>query len=569
MSRPSRKSERRAAARGAREHAVIDMPVQQAIGGGLEGAERNNRETALWTPSMRSPDQTINPAKALADARGQDITQNDGYATGAVALHRDNIVGSQYRLNAQPDYLALGATEEWAEAFQIYVESKFNLAADSPDCWFDASRKNTLTGLVRLAIGGFLMTGEVLGTSEWITGDRNRPFKTAFQMISPARLSNPNDVADDQRLRRGMELDFRGRCTAYQIRSGYPLDPYGVQYRWTRVPAEKPWGRKLVCHIVEQLLPEQSRGVADMVAVLKQMKMTKTFQEITLQQAVVAATYAAAIESELPAGMVFEQMGGGAPSFEGINEYIGNYMSMMGEYLEASKNIAIDGVKMPHLFPGTKLNIKSLGAPGGVGDGYERSLLRHTAAALGLSYEQFSRDYTNTNYSSARASMGETWKFMSSRKKMVADRLATYIYQLWLEEDVQAGNAPLPPGKTKAWFYEPMVKDALSACTWIGASRGQIDELKETQAAILRIKAGLSTYEIEIGRLGEDFRKIFAQRAREDKLVAKLGLTFTMDAQKSTSGASSQGTLKDDDAGDGEDPTAKTQASLALIEEDF
>lgn len=517
---------------------------QQALGGGLEGASRIDRETALWNPSMSSPDQIINPGKDMADARGRDIVQNDGYATGAVALHRDNIVGAQYRLNAKPNITALGVTEEWAEEFQLIVEARFNNLADSQDCWFDASRKNTLTGLVRLAVGGFLMSGEVLATAEWIKEYR-RPFSTAIQMISPTRLSNPDNIMDAQNLRKGMVLDFRGRCTAYHIRNGYSDDPYGFVYTWTKVPAEKPWGRKLVCHIVEQLMPEQNRGIADMVAVLKQMKMTKKFQEITLQQAVVAATYAAAIESELPPGMVFEQMGGGAGNPEALGQYIGSYMDMMGSYLDASKNIAIDGVKMPHLFPGTKLNIKSLGAPGGVGDGYERSLLRHTASALGLSYEQFSRDYSNTNYSSARASMGETWKFMSSRKKMVADRVASFIYQLWLEEEWNAGRIPVPEGKNLSWFYEPGVKDAICSATWIGASRGQIDELKETQAAILRINSGLSTYEKEIARLGEDFREVFMQRAREMKLAEKLGLDFTMAAEKSTSGASSQGTLKD------------------------
>jgi lambda family phage portal protein len=539
---------------GARKHGVTVTQApgdlkQQAIGGALEGASMTSRETALWQPSMSSPDQIINPGKALADARGRDIVQNDGYATGAVALHRDNIVGAQYRLNAKPNVVALGVDEQWGEDFQTLVEARFNNLADSQDCWFDASRKNTLTGLVRLGIGSFLMSGEVLATAEWIKEYR-RPFSTAVQMISPQRLSNPNDMADDQFLRRGMVLDFRGRCTAYHIRNGYSDDPYGFTYRWTRVPSEKPWGRKMVLHIVEQLMPEQNRGIADMVAVLKQMKMTKKFQEITLQQAVVAATYAAAIESELPSGMVFEQMGGGAPNFDGLNDYLANYMDQLGAYLSASKNIAIDGVKMPHLFPNTKLNIKSLGTPGGVGDTFERSLLRHTASALGLSYEQFSRDYSNTNYSSARASMGETWKFMSARKKMVADRIAMFVYQLWLEEEWNAGRIPIPAGKTKAWFYEPGVKDAMSQASWIGASRGQIDELKETQAAILRIKSGLSTYEIESGRLGVDFREIFEQRAREEKLATKLGLSFAMDAEQTASGASAQGTLKDNVKGD-------------------
>jgi len=515
--------------------------VEKAFGGGLEGAERTSRETMTWNPSFRSPDQTINPVKETADARGKDMVQNDGYANGAVALHRDNIVGPQYRLNAQPNYRALGVEESWAEEFQEVVEARFNVLANSEDCWLDAQRTKTLTGMIRLVVGGFVMTGESLATAEWIRENR-RPCQTAVQIISPTRLCNPNNLADEKNLRRGVRSDFRGKPIAYCIRSGYPTDPYGFSYTWSEIPVEKPWGRKQVSHIVEQLLPDQTRGVADMVAALKQMKMTKKFQEITLQQAVVAATYAAAIESELPPGMVFEQMGGGEANFDGINAYMANYMTQLASYLEGSKNIQVDGVKMPHLFPGTKLNIQSLAQPGGVGDGFEQSLLRHTAACLGLSYEQFTRDYTKTNYSSARASMTETWKFMQSRKKSVADRFATFVYQLWLEEEINKGTIPLPPGKDSTWFYEPLVKDALSQCTWIGASRGQIDELKETQAALLRIKGGLSTYEEEIGRLGSDFRDVFRQRAREDRMIKELNLQFSMDTQKTTSGVSSQGT---------------------------
>lgn len=532
--------------------------TEKAVGGGLEGAERTNRETARWSPSMRSPDQIINPGKALADARGRDLVQNDGYANGAVALHRDNIVGAQYRLNAKPNCRALGVSEEWGEVFQEYVEARFNVLADSEDCWLDASRRNTLTGMVRLIVGGFVMTGEGLSTAEWITGGR-RPCRTAVQVVSPARLTNPNDMPDDVNLRRGIVTDFRGRPVSYWIRSGYPTDPYGVNFSWRNVAAEKPWGRRMVSHIMEQLMPDQSRGVADMVAALKQMKMTKTFQEITLQQAVVAATYAAAIESELPGNMVFETMGGGGTDFSNLEEYLGTYMGALQQFLDSSKNIAVDGVKMPHLFPGTKLNIQSLAQPGGVGDGFEQSLLRHTAACLGVSYEQLTRDYTKTNYSSARASMTETWKFMQSRKKMVADRFATFVYQLWLEEEVNSGRCPLPPGKDASWFYEPLVKDALSTCSWIGASRGQIDELKETQAAMLRIKAGLSTYEDENARLGKDFRDVFSQRAREQKLASSLGLSFDLNAQRSTEGVGTQQLLKEDDDHDDVDDEDEPQ----------
>jgi lambda family phage portal protein len=251
------------------------------------------------------------------------------------------------------------------------------------------------------------------------------------------------------------------------------------------------------------------------------MKMTKQFQEVVLQNAVVNATYAAAIESELPSDQIVAAMGG---SVEGVDGALAWYLTNLSEYLSKSRNIALDGVKIPHLFPGTKLNLKPAGTPGGVGVDFETSLLRQIAAGLGLSYEEFARDYTKTNYSSARASMATTWRYMQTRKKIVADKVADAIYRLVVEEEIANNNLPLPRGKTRAWFYEPLVKDALCRASWIGASRGQIDEKKETEAAILRMESGLTTLEMECARLGSDFRDVIDQRAREKKLLVAAGL---------------------------------------------
>lgn len=504
---------------------AIATPQKSMNGGGLEGAARNSREMFKWTPRIISPDQQImGGAKQLMDARAQDMIQNDGYAMGSMAIHRDSIVGAQYKLNAKPNYRVLGLQEAWARDWQQEVEARFNLVAESPANYFDAAGINTLTGLVRLAVGGVLMTGEVLATAEWIR-QGNRPFSTAIQMVSPTRLSNPDNMMDNKNMRSGIKQDAYGRPVSYFIKKTFPGSEYGADdWKWIEVPAAKPWGRRQVIHIFEQMMPGQSRGISDMVSVLKQMRMTKNFQEVVLQNAVVNASYAAAIESELPSEVVFSQMGMGQSTFAQV---MNGYMQSLMEYAGASKNIQIDGARIPHLFPGTKLKMQPMGTPGGVGTDYEESLLRNIAASLGLSYEQFSRDYTKTNYSSARASMGETWKFMNSRKKIVADRFASMIYALWLEEEIAAGNISLPPGKSRDWFYEPLVKDALTCAEWIGASRGQIDEKKETEAAILRIKNGLSTYEIEIARLGGDWREVFDQRAEEEGIIKQKQLNFS------------------------------------------
>ena len=505
---------------------------EHAIGGGIEGAQRNTAEMLRWSPPIQSPDAQINAVKEMADARGRDAMQNDGLMTGAIHTHRDSIVGSQFRLIATPDYEALGATEDWAIEFSKIVESRFNLLADSTECWLDASGQMTFTDMIRLSVGGFVMTGESLESAEWIN-EPLRPCRTAFQMLSPTRLSNPDGMADNQNLSRGVVLNNRGAPTGYWIRSGFPGDFFsGELPAWKLIPAKTPWGRRQIIHIKEPMQPGQNRGISDMVSVLKQMRMTKKFGDITLQNAVVQATYAAAIESELPSDLVFQSMGAGQVGLGGMLE---QYMTALGQYVNGAGNIAIDGVKMPHLFPGTKLSMKPAGTPGGVGTGFEESLLRHIAAPLGMSYEQFSKDYTKTNYSSARASMSESWKYMQSRKKVVADRKATMNFILWFEEEVNRPDCviPAPPGITlKKAFYDPMMREALCACQWIGASRGQIDEVKETQAAIMRINAGLSTYQIEAARFGEDFRRIFAQLSRENKLKKQLGLELNTDATK-------------------------------------
>lgn len=535
---------------------------ERAVGGGIEGAQRNTAEMLRWTPPIQSPDAQINAVKEMADARGRDAMQNDGLMTGAIHTHKDSIVGSQFRLICTPDYTALGFDEEWAIEFATFIESRFNLLADSTECWLDASGQMTFTDMIRLSVGGFLMTGESLESAEWVT-EGLRPCKTAFQMISPTRLSNPDGMMDTDTLSRGVVLDKRGAPTGYWIRSGFPGDFFrGDIPSWKLIPAKTPWGRRQIIHIKEPMQPGQNRGISDMVSVLKQMRMTKKFSDVTLQNAVVNATYAAAIESELPSDLVFQSMGAGG---QGFGNMLGQYMSALGDYVGSANNISIDGVKMPHLFPGTKLSMKPAGTPGGIGTGFEESLHRHIASPLGLSYEEFSKDYTKTNYSSARASSAGTWKFMQSRKKTVADRKATMNFVLWLEEEINNPNSyiPLPAGVTRArfrtMFYDPMAREAICACQWIGASRGQIDEVKETQAAIMRVNAGMSTLQIECARFGEDFRRIFQQQAREKKLAKSLGLDFSGAATKP--GTNDRQQTMNDNSDDSETDTKQKEAA--------
>ena len=506
-----------------------ELPLVTApgvMGGAYDAANRNERTLAAWSPAVRSVDGDVLPDKTVADARAHDTLRNDAFALSGAQMHRDSIVGKMFLLNAKPNIRVLGLDDEWEKEFQEEVEAHFEVWAESYNCWVDASRRNTFTGLVRLAVGGFVATGELLATAEWVREGR-RPYRTAVQMIDPSRLSNPADQTYNMdRTRGGVRLSAAGEPLGYWIRRALPgpgIDTAFDQQRWSYIRAHNAIGRPQVLHVIEQQRPGQTRGMSQLVAALKEMRMLKQFRDITIQNAVVNASYAAAVTSELPPQVVFEQLGGGAVG-NAIVDYAQSYLSAVAGYGENARNMSIDGAKIPHLFPGTKLDLTPMGTPGGMGSDFEKAMLRYVAADLGVSFEQLSKDYTETNYSSARAGMLETWKMMQGRKKLVADRFGWTVFRLWFEEAVNAGVLSTMSARSVPNIYDGLNMEAFTHCEFVGAGHGQIDEYKETQAAALRIEAKLSTHEQEIARMGGDWRTVLKQQSREQEYMKELGI---------------------------------------------
>ena len=505
-------------------------PLQKGpamFGGAYDGAARFDRQIAGWNPPIQSADLEMLPQKETLDARSRDLNRNDAYVQAGTNLHKDSIVGSFYILNSKPNWNVLGKDEDWAEQFQQEVEAKFTLWAESPMKWVDAAGQNDLTALIRLAVGVATMGGEVLATVEYLR-DSGRDFSTAIQMIDTDRLSTPFTMANSRDVRGGIKHDRYGRQVSAFIRVEHPSDylmrsPQTSDW-WKEVPFRKPWGRQQVIYLREQNRVDQTRAISDITAGLREIAITRKFRDVTLQNAVVNATFAASIESELPSEVVYQQLGanpGQSSGAGGVVDYAEQFLGAVNEYVGSSKNMMIDGTRIPHLFPGTKLNMQPAGTPGGVGQDFERSLLRYIAATLGVSYEELSRDFSETNYSSARAAMAQSHRFMQSKKKIIADGFANIVFRLWLEEAINNDKLDSFRKSEAPMLYTGdhlnLMFDALSQCDWIGAARGQIDELKETQAAVLRIKYGLSTHEDELARLGKDWRKTYAQLEREAK----------------------------------------------------
>ena len=290
---------------------------------------------------------------------------------------------------------------------------------------------------------------------------------------------------------------------------------FADDYEWVYVKLELPWGRQQFIHLFEPTGEGQTRGANNFFAALGKLKMLDKFQATTLQNAIVNAMYAAVIESDLDSEEVFKALGGGKDGSDMLN----NYMNVKAQWHEQS-NIKLDGVKLPHLLPNEKLSLQGVNAPNSSLGDFEAGILRQIAKSLGVSYEQLSGDFTKTNYSSARAAMSESYRYFMGKREVIAKRFANAIFELWFEEALQLGDIVLPTG-AKFNFYD--AKCAWCRCNWIGSGKTQIDGLKGIKEAIEKIKAGLSTYEIELGNMGLDYQEVFDQQYREEKELEARG----------------------------------------------
>ena len=147
---------------------------------------------------------------------------------------------------------------------------------------------------------------------------------------------------------------------------------------------------------------------------------------------------------------------------------------------------------------------------------------------------------------------------MQSQKKVLADRVADFVFRLWLEEAINADEIETFRAREAGLLYsnghQNLMFDALCKAEWIGAARGQIDELKETQAATLRIKFGLSTHEDELARLGKDWRRVYSQLAREKRMREELDIELLEDnSVNAASGATREADDDEKDSGNATD----------------
>lgn len=490
---------------------VIKLKVPRAGAEAFTAGSSTHPDMRRWQPTHGSADSDLLPELDTIRARSRDLARNHGVAEGAVQTLTDNIVGSVVGLKSRPNWKMLGWDEGKSEDWSNEVEMLWYAYAEGT-C-IDAGHSLSFQGLTTQVYRSSFINGEALALPLWLP-QPGEP-ATRLQIIEPDRISNPWSVPDTPNLRAGIEMDDYGAPIAYHILKFHPGDmlvrsAYGARfmpYQTERIPVRTPWGRLRVIHVHDKERTGQTRGKPGLASVLRQFKVLGDYANAELKAAVVNAMVALVTESSI--------------SQDGLVELLSSSPDALTQYTDglAQRNrSAIDfnaGQVVP-LMLGEKISSFSPARPSTAFEPFVSSLFLHIAAGLNIPYELLLKDFSKTNYSSARAALLEAWRFFRGRRKWLTATWAQPVFELWLEEQIMTGVIEAPDFYAKrAWYCR---------AKWIGDGRGWVDPLKEVQAAEQRMKIGVSTLETECAEQGEDWEEVLEQRARETQRANELGL---------------------------------------------
>lgn len=504
-SRPTRSASRALAPDGA---AGPSMAAHESAGSDLALSQ--------WNPLAASADADLLPDLATLMARSRDLARNNGLMSGGMQTLRDNIVGATLRLSAVPDYRLLGWTRDQAHDWGNDTEAQFRSWADSAEC--DAARTLNLLGLTLQALGGAMLNGDAVALPMWLPR-AGQQWNTRLMLVESDRLQTPLALRHRDDIRGGIEYDDYGAPVAYYILKHHPGDWLSVRAAsqdYERIPAYTPWGRKRVLHLHDKERTGQSRGKPIVAGVMREFHMAGKYASNELQASLANSLVAAFLESDLDPNSAAELFGQEPRD------------AWRASVKEARTMRKLEGAAVIPLPAGARLSSFTPGRPNQAFEAFMLASLRHIAAGMNLPYELLLKDFSKTNYSSARAALLEAWRYFNGRRRWLTDYWLREIYDLWLEEAVNAGRVPAPDFYAKRYAY--------ARARFIFGGRGWVDPVKDAQAAEIRMRAGLTTLERECAEQGEDYEDVLDQQQIEQRMRADRGLP-AMSATRATSAA--------------------------------
>jgi lambda family phage portal protein len=450
-------------------------------------AAQGTRITLDWILSGLSANEEIRVGLKPLRERCRELERNDDYARGFFRLLENNVLGAdgitlQMQVrddNGKMDELANDRIElAWWQWGRV-------ASTDGRAHWRD------LSGLLLRTMA---RDGEVLVRLH--RGWPGNKFALALEVIEADFLdeSYSVDFGNGRRVVMGVEIDAYNRPIAYHILGSHPGEAMAHVRPRVRIPASE------ILHLFVPERPGQVRGVPWLASSMHGLKLLRGYKEAEL----VAARASAAKLGFL------ERPTDGA-DFHGDND----------DATTGSRGMQAEPGTITELPIGMKFSSWDPSHPTQAFGDFVKSSLRGVASGLGVSYNSFASDLEGVNYSSIRAGLLEEREVWKSLQSWMIRHVCEPVFEEWLKASLTAGaitviNSALPATKF----------DKFNSPRFRGRRWPWVDPLKDVEASITAINAGLTSRRAVIGAAGGDIYEVFNEQAADAALAAEKQLAF-------------------------------------------
>lgn len=358
------------------------------------------------------------------------------------------------------------------------VREKLNLAWEAATDTFDADNVTDLYGLQAVMVRRMIIDGEAFAVM-FIKDDRLK-----IRLLDPEQVdkSVTRDVPGGGRIVSGVEFNKDGDRVAYHVRRHNVLHA-SLSYETDRVAAAD------MLHLFLVETPGQVRGVSWFAPVLTRM-----------------ANFDGWIDAQLTKFAVGSMLVGFINGGDGGDE----------PFEEEAEGIPLEPGTIKRLPPGTS-DVQFSNPPtiGMEAIEFAKMLEREIAAGLGLPAWMVSQDLSQANYGSQRGGLIEFRRRVEQiQHGALAFQVLRPLWNRWVTVEIMAG-------RIRANLAEAQ------AVKWITPKQTWIDPLKDAQAEVIAISAGILSRREAVTSRGYDIEQIDAEIADDTERAKRLGLTFT------------------------------------------
>lgn len=496
-------SEELAEARAMLQRATRALEHQAELG--FDAAERDNARWD-WSTTRSGPNSVITSAGDALVARARDLDRNNALARRACSSLATNLVGDGIRVKVD------GLSDEEERRFSYLWERFVAECSTSSDA--------NLYTLQHQAALTMFRDGDSLV--------RRRPRRLADGLAVPVQLQSLEvdmlDTTVDGAGREsqggivvaGIEFDALDRRTGYHLHRHHPRESAhfraGVGVSSTFVRAAD------VAHLFDssRARPGQVKGVPWLHAVMNTLRDLEDYNTAEIVRKKGEACFVAAMtvdeDEQEQTGLDARKPGGG--------------------YFTDADGKRVDRITPGLMFVGRNGKSIEFNRPGpAVGvEEFERTRQRNIAAGALIPYSLLTGDLSDVNYSSIRAGLNEFRQMIKAfRSQVFIPMWCDPVYRWFLASSVASGRLPKrEPAVTIPGYADPYFG---YAPTWSAPAFQSVDRLKDAEADLLELRAGLASLPEILHNRGKSIEQVIDGLARFYELASKHGAVLDSDAR--------------------------------------